>query len=147
MIEIGISPVAFSIGPLTVMWYGLMILLAISVLVIWMVREVRQGAQLTYDHVITAAVVGIPSGLVGARLLHVIDLWGYYSQHPAQIIGGSGLTIYGAVLGGALGVWVYSKFSDLNFGYFVDRLAPAVILAQAIGRVGCTVNGCCYGSF
>lgn len=146
MIEIGISPVAFSIGPLTVMWYGIAILLAVSVLVVWMIREVRQGARLSHDNIITAAVIAIPSGLVVSRLLHVIDRWGYYSQYPEQIIGGSGLTIYGAVLGGALGVWVYSRFSNFSYGYFVDRLAPAIILGQAIGRIGCTVNGCCYGS-
>jgi phosphatidylglycerol:prolipoprotein diacylglycerol transferase len=146
MIEIGISPVAFSIGPITVVWYGITILLAVLVLVMWMIREVRRGTRLTYDNVITAAVIAIPSGLVVSRLLHVIDRWGYFSQHPAEIIGGSGLTIYGAILGGALGVWVYSRFSNFGYGYFVDRLAPAIVLAQAIGRLGCTVNGCCYGS-
>jgi phosphatidylglycerol:prolipoprotein diacylglycerol transferase len=56
-----------------------------------------------------------------------------------------GLAIYGAVLGAALGVWVYSRFSKVSFGYFADMLAPGIILAQAIGRVGCTLNGCCYG--
>jgi phosphatidylglycerol:prolipoprotein diacylglycerol transferase len=79
-------------------------------------------------------------------LLHVIDRWGYYGQHPGQIVGGSGLTIYGAVLGAALGVWIYSKFSHSRFGYFADTAAPGIILAQAIGRVGCTINGCCYGA-
>ncbi|MBA7472146.1 Phosphatidylglycerol--prolipoprotein diacylglyceryl transferase [subsurface metagenome] len=93
-----------------------------------------------------AALVGIPSGIVLARLLHVIDRWDYYSQNLGQIIGGSGLTAYGAVLGAALGIWIYSKFSKLQFGYFADLVAPAVIVAQAvIGRIGCTINGCCYG--
>ncbi len=142
MIEIGIDPVAF----LGVRWYGIFIALAIIVIILWLVWQVRRGANLSYNTVFTAALVGIPSGIVLARLLHVIDLWDYYIQNPGQIIGGGGLTAYGAILGAALGIWIYSRFSKLNFGYFADLVAPAVILAQAIGRVGCTINGCCYGT-
>jgi len=73
-------------------------------------------------------------------------VWDYYGQNLGQIIGASGLTIYGAVLGAALAIWIYSKFSNFRFGYFADVVAPGIILAQAIGRVGCTINGCCYGT-
>jgi phosphatidylglycerol:prolipoprotein diacylglycerol transferase len=143
--EIGINPVAFTIGSVSVRWYGIMVALAVLTLILWAMREVRRGAKLSYDTVLNGALVGIPSGIIFSRLLHVIDLWDYYSQHPGQIIGGSGLTIYGAVLGTALGIWIYSRFSKVSFGYFADVLAPGIILAQAIGRVGCTLNGCCYG--
>ena len=142
MIEIGINPVAF----LNIRWYGIFIALAIMWIILWLVWQVRRGANLSYETVFTAALVGIPSGIVLARLLHVIDLWDYYIKNPGQIIGGGGLTAYGAVLGAALGIWIYSKFSKLQFGYFADLVAPAVIVAQAvIGRIGCTINGCCYG--
>ena len=145
MIEIGISPVAFTIGSISVAWYGIMIALAVLVLVLWMLREVRKGANLTNDTVLSTALVGIPSGVVFARLLHVVDRWDYYGQHLGQIVGGSGLTIYGAVLGAALGIWIYSWVRRISFAYLADVLAPGIILAQAIGRVGCTLNGCCYG--
>ena len=145
MITIGISPIAFTIGPISVAWYGIMVALAVLTVVLWVLREVRRGANLSYDTAINAALVGIPSGIIFARLLHVIDLWDYYSQHPGEIIGGSGLTIYGAVLGATLGIWIYSKIKKLPFGYFADLTAPGIILAQAIGRVGCVLNGCCYG--
>ncbi len=141
MIEIGIDPIAF----LGIRWYGIMIALAILVIVLWLLRQVRRGANLSYDTVVTAALVGIPSGIIFSRLLHVVDMWDFYSQNPGQIIGASGLSAYGAVLGAALGIWIYSRFSRLKFGYFADLAAPAIILAQAIGRVGCTINGCCYG--
>ena len=142
MIEIGIDPVAF----LSIRWYGIFIALGIIWIILWLVWQVRKGANLPYETVFTAALVGIPSGIVLARLLHVIDLWDYYSQNPGQIIGGGGLTAYGAILGAALGIWIYSRFSKLNFGYFADLVAPAVIIGQAvIGRIGCTINGCCYG--
>ncbi len=142
MITIGVSPIAF----LGVRWYGIMVALAVLVVVLWMVWEVRRGAKISYDTIFTAALVGIPSGVIISRLLHVIDMWDYYRQFPGQIIGGSGLTIYGAVLGATLGIWIYSKFSHFKFGYLADLLAPAAVLAQAVGRVGCILNGCCYGA-
>ena len=161
MIEIGINPIAFAIGSVEIRWYGIIVALAILVIIMWMVWQIKRGANLTYENIITAALVGVPSGVIIARLLHVIDniviakfhpelvIAGSvidYTQHPGWIIGGAGLTAYGAILGAALGVWAYSKFSKVNFGYFADILAPAVVLAQAvIGRIGCTINGCCYG--
>jgi len=142
LITISIDPIAF----LNIRWYGIFITLAIMWIILWTGWQIRTGAKISYDTLFTTALVGIPSGIVLARLLHVIDLWDYYSQNPGQIIGGGGLTAYGAILGAALGIWIYSKFSKLQFGYFADLVAPAVIVAQAvIGRIGCTINGCCYG--
>lgn len=144
MINIDINPVV-TIGPISIRWYGIMVTLAIIVLVLWMLREARRGANFSYDTVLTAALVGIPSGVVVSRLLHVIDRWDYYFQNPGEIIGAGGLTIYGAILGAALSIWIYSKFRNFQFGYLADRAALGLILAQVIGRVGCTLNGCCYG--
>ena len=141
MITISINPVAF----LGIRWYGVFVALAALVLVFWMLREVRRGAKLSYNTIFTAALVGIPSAIVFSRLLHVIDRWGYYSQNPAEIIGAEGLSFYGAILGAALGIWIYSKLSNFQFGYLADLIAPVIPLAQAIGRIGCTINGCCHG--
>jgi len=123
-----------------------MIALAVVVLIVWAMREVRRGANLSYDTILTAALVGIPSGVIISRLLHVIDRLDFYSRNPGLLWGFEGLTIYGAILGATLGIWIYSRFSKINFGYFADLLAPGVVLAQAVGRVGCTLNGCCYGT-
>ena len=162
MIEIGIDPVAFAIGAMSIRWYGIMIALGVTWLVVWMMWQARKGAKISYDTAFTAALVGVPSGIIISRLLHVVDnivvaklhpelaLAGYvvdYTQHPLQIIGGEGLTAYGAILGAALGVWVYSRLAKLEYGYLADLIAPAVMIAQAvIGRIGCTINGCCYGA-
>jgi phosphatidylglycerol:prolipoprotein diacylglycerol transferase len=157
LIEININPIAF----LTVRWYGICVALAIAVIVLWVAWQVKKGARVSYDTVFIAAIVGIPSGVVVSRLLHVIDniviaklhpelvLAGQvidYTQYPGQIIGGMGLTIWGAVLGAALGIWICSKFSRFKFAYLADLIVPGLILAQIIGRIGCTINGCCYGS-
>ncbi len=141
MITIGIDPVAFHIGNIAVGWYGIMVALAVITLLIWALVSVKKGSGLTYNTVINGAIVGIPSGVVFSRLLHVVDDWDYYFQNPGQILGGSGLSIWGAVLGAALGVWIYSRFSKISFGHLADVIAPGIILAQAIGRVGCTILG------
>jgi len=145
LISIGINPVAFTIGSISIRWYGIFVTLAILVVVSWALRQVRKQSKLSYDRVITAAMIAIPSGVIVSRLLHVVDRWSYYSQNPGQIVGTAGLTIYGAILGATVGIWIYCKLSHLQFGHLSDLLAPGVILAQAVGRVGCTLNGCCYG--
>jgi phosphatidylglycerol:prolipoprotein diacylglycerol transferase len=145
MIEININPIAF----LSVRWYGIIVALAILTLVVWVgwhVRKARRESRITLDTVFMAALVGIPSGVVVSRLFHVLDLWEYYSQHWNEIIGGMGLTIWGAILGAALGIWVYSKIARIKFGFLSDLITPGLVLAQIVGRIGCTVNGCCHGS-
>lgn len=157
---ININPIAFTIGTMEVRWYGIMIALGVMIMVLWVLREVGKGGVISYDSVFTAALIGIPSGIIVSRLLHVVDnivvaklhpelvLAGSvidYTQHLGLIIGGAGLTAYGAILGASLAVWIYSRVSKFQAGYLFDIVAPFVILAQAIGRVGCTINGCCYG--
>lgn len=144
MITISMSPIAFTIGAVSVRWYGVMIALGVLMLVLWMLREVRRGAKLSYDTIITVALVSIPSAIIISRLLYVIDRWVYVGD-PGPIWGFEGLTIWGAVLGATLGIWIYSKLSRFPFGYFMDLVALPTVLAQALGRVGCTINGCCYG--
>lgn len=161
MIEISISPIAFTIGSVSVRWYGIMIAIAIAVLVLWMVRQTTRTTKLSYEPVLTGALIALPSGIIVSKLLHVIDniviaklhpelaLVGSvidYTQHPSQIFSPAGLSIYGAIIGGMIGIWIYSRVSKFPYSHVFDLIVPGVILAQAIGRVGCTLNGCCYGA-
>jgi phosphatidylglycerol---prolipoprotein diacylglyceryl transferase len=143
---IGVDPVIFKIGPLSLSWYGLMVALAVMVVVAWIAWQARKTGSLNSDTVFTAALIGIPSGVIFSKVLHVIDQWGYYYQNPGKIISGEGLTIWGGILGATIGIWIYSVVSRrFKFSHFGDLIAPGIILGQAIGRVGCTLNGCCYG--
>jgi phosphatidylglycerol:prolipoprotein diacylglycerol transferase len=145
LITIGVNPIAFTLGGISVRWYGVMVALAVVVLILWVVWQIRRGANISYDSLLTVALIAIPSGIIISRLLHIIDLWSFYIANPGQLLGFGGLTIWGAILGATLGIWVYSRFTDFKFGYFMDLVTPGVLLAQVIGRVGCTINGCCYG--
>ena len=79
MITLDIDPVAFSIGSISIAWYGIFVALAVISLVVWALVAVKRGAKVSYETVINAAIVGIPSGIIFSRLLHVVDLWDYYS--------------------------------------------------------------------
>ncbi len=144
----GIDPVAFAVGPFIIRWYGIMVALAIAVIVAWAWRGAKR-AGISEEVIYTTALCAIPTGVIVSRLLHVIDLQVTgqedYFLHPERIIGFGGLTIFGAILGGALGGLIYSWVSRISFGQLADLVAPAIPLAQAIGRLGCLINGCCYG--
>lgn len=144
MITIDIPPVIFDLGFLELRWYGLMVALAIAVVVVWAWRAAKK-AGFPEEVIFSAALWAIPFGIVVSRLLHIIDQLDYYITHPGDLIGGGGLTIYGGILGATLGAWVYSKVKGLSFGRLADLTAPGIVIGQAIGRVGCTINGCCYG--
>jgi phosphatidylglycerol---prolipoprotein diacylglyceryl transferase len=66
-------------------------------------------------------------------------------QHPGQIIGSEGVAVYGAVFGVVLAFVVYSLVKKLNIWRVADMIAPGALVGMAIGRVGCFLNGCCYG--
>ncbi|MBC8276048.1 MAG: prolipoprotein diacylglyceryl transferase [Chloroflexi bacterium] len=140
MIDIGIDPVAFSI----VRWYGIMVVLAVVAVIVIALREAKR-VGLAEEHIYSVGLWAIIGGIIVSRLLHVIDKWNYYMANPAQIIGFEGLTVYGAVLGALLAVLIYCWVKKLSFWLIGDVIAPGAILGQAIGRIGCLINGCCYG--
>jgi phosphatidylglycerol---prolipoprotein diacylglyceryl transferase len=151
-IYVKLDPIAFSIGPLTVGWYGIMVALAVVTIVSWAVYWAKKDPELNPDKILNVALVGIPSGIIFSRILFLIDQTVIarthpelnaidFLKHPGLIIGGAGLTIWGAVLGAALGIWIYSKITRGSFVRVADMLAPGIILAQAVGRVGCTILG------
>ncbi len=134
----------FNVGPLTIGLYGLMIILGVIATLVVATIEARRRGELS-GHVLNMALIVIPLGVIGARLYHVIDKWEYYSQNLALIIGGRGLGIFGAVIGGALGVIIYTRWGKISTLRWMDIVAPGLILAQAIGRWGNFFNQELYG--
>jgi phosphatidylglycerol:prolipoprotein diacylglycerol transferase len=135
---------AFNLGPLTISLYGVMIatgVLAATGIAYLEARRYHDDAQ----HILNILLITLPLGVIGARLYHVIDQWAYYSQHPAQIIGGAGLGIFGAIAGGVIGLFIYTRWQKLSTLHWLDIIAPGLILAQAIGRWGNFFNQELYG--
>lgn len=122
-----------------------MVALAVATLLIWAWYFTTKKGGITTDQVMAAALFMIPLGLIGARVVHVIDKFGYYWDHPGEIFGFEGLAIYGTILGGIVGAWIYCRLRHIRLGPLADLVAPGAVLAQAIGRIGCIINGCCCG--
>jgi phosphatidylglycerol:prolipoprotein diacylglycerol transferase len=144
MITINVNPVAFSIGALDVRWYGIMVVLAVVAVIALAVMEARR-VGISDEHIYSVALWAIIGGVIMARLFHVIDKWDYYMANPSQIVGFEGLAVYGAVFGALVAVLIYCWVKKISFWLIGDVIAPGAILGQAIGRIGCTINGCCYG--
>ena len=91
----------------------------------------------------------IVGGFIGARLYHVLSSAGYYAQNPIDILKvyNGGLSIYGAVLGGIITLWVYTRLvtCHLSLVTLLDWLAPSVVLGQIIGRFGNLFNYEAFG--
>ena len=139
---ISMNPVLLSIGSLEIRWYGICVALAIVTVAFWTYMQAKKGAKISQDQILTGVIIGTICGIIGARLVHVIDEWSYYSNHMDQIIGGAGLAIYGGILGAALGLFIYSKFSNFKALYLFAVMAPVIALAHIVGRLGCLINGC-----
>ena len=145
MITISIDPVAFYIGSLEIRWYGIIVALAVMSLFLWMWRQITANKDRIPPVDPSVAIPAIASGFGMAKLFHVVDLWGYYSQNWGTIFSGSGLSVFGGIVGVSLFFWIYSRKRHYPFWFIADLAAPGTILAQAIGRVACTINGCCFG--
>ncbi|MFW2514141.1 prolipoprotein diacylglyceryl transferase [Demequina sp. SO4-13] len=140
----------FSLGPVTIHAYALCILAGIFVAV-WLTtrRWVERGGD--GDKVGDIVLWAIPFGIVGGRLYHVISTPGPYfgeggDPWAALEIWNGGLGIWGAVALGALGAFIGARRHGVSFTAFADAAAPAVLIAQAIGRLGNYLNQELFGS-
>jgi len=142
MITIHIDPILFSFGSLSISWHSLLMTIGIGVGV-WLPSRLTTRAGLSVDRLYTIALIGIPGGIIGARLVHVIDLWDVYMANPGNILAvqKGGLALYGGILGGILAVLIYAWIKKVSISEYADKLAPGMILAQAIGRIGDIING------
>jgi len=141
-----IDPVAFQIGPLQVHWYGIIIASAVFIAGLVGTRVARWLNENPDDGWSMLLIVMV-LGVVGARIYHVIHLWDYYAANPALIpqIWNGGLGIPGGVVGGAIGILLFTRYQGLNAARWMDVFAPSLLLGQVIGRLGNFVNQELYG--
>ncbi|MBI2305229.1 MAG: prolipoprotein diacylglyceryl transferase [Chloroflexi bacterium] len=148
MITIGIDPNLFQLGPFTVSWHGL--LTAVGVLFgVWLAVAIakRGNSGITEDDVYNMALWVVPGGIIGARLFHVVDKWGYYSLNPGAIFAlhDGGLAVMGGIFGGVVTWLVYSRVKGIAIAPLAAPAAFGLIVGQIIGRMGCIINGDAYG--
>lgn len=150
-------PSGFNIGPLTIHFYGILIMIGALAAAFVAARQAKRrgiSGEVVWD-MFPWLIIG---GIIGARLWHIltppasmveqgITTW-YYLTHPldALSIWKGGLGIPGAVIGGAIALWIYTRKRKMSFGMWADFAAPGLALAQAVGRLGNYVNQEVYGA-
>ncbi|QTI67507.1 prolipoprotein diacylglyceryl transferase [Gordonia polyisoprenivorans] len=138
------------LGPVPLRAYALCIIVGIIVAVWWGDRRwIARGGQ--PGEVLDIAIWAVPFGLIGGRIYHVLTDWSIYfgggGKSPIDVfkIWDGGLGIWGAVILGALGAWIGARRHGIRLPAFGDAIAPAILLAQAIGRLGNYFNQELYG--
>jgi phosphatidylglycerol:prolipoprotein diacylglycerol transferase len=140
-------PVLIKIGAISIFSWGFM--LAIAMLVaIWGVGRLFDREGYDREIVLDMVIVMIISGLIGARVLYITTFeWQTFLAHPLMFFDyrSGGLIWYGGFIGGFLGFVIYIWKKGLSFWQMADIYSPYTALGYAIVRIGCFLNGCCFG--
>ena len=144
-------PILLRLGPVTLYAYGVALAAAFLTATGLAARTVRRlGAAvqpLTEPAMVSFCYCALLGGIAGGRLFYVVLHWEVFQFSWGEIpaLWEGGLVWYGGFLGGVAAGWLYCRLNRLSFLPVVDLLAPFIALGHAIGRIGCFLNGCCYG--
>ena len=141
------SPVIFELGPFALRYYGLFIALGIALATWLTARELERKG---YEGVLAldALIFVVPLGFIGARIYHVVTDYELYDDDPLPgvfEVWNGGLGIYGAVIGGFIGILIFARVRGISPLVLADAAAPGLVLAQAIGRWGNYFNQELFG--
>lgn len=139
-------PTLFEIGPFPVRSYGLLIAISFAIGIWWgRARAEKRGMDgLVFTDLVVAILI---ASVLGARLAYVIPFWSEYAGDPLRVfkLWEGGLTLYGGIFGAIAGSIVFCAWKKVSFWLAADICAPLVALGIGITRVGCFLNGCCFG--
>ncbi|HVW41484.1 MAG TPA: prolipoprotein diacylglyceryl transferase [Amycolatopsis sp.] len=140
----------WNLGPIPIRAYALCIIVGIIIAIWWGERRWQQRGG-TKGTIIDIAVWAVPFGLIGGRLYHVItDWWRYFGagKNPVQAlyIWDGGLGIWGAIALGGVGAWIGCRRKGIPLPAVADAIAPGIVVAQAVGRIGNYFNQELYGA-
>jgi phosphatidylglycerol:prolipoprotein diacylglycerol transferase len=140
------NPVAFQIGSFEVRWYGILIAFGVIAAIILTGYNCKKK-NLDFDVILDAFFIAFPTAIVGARAYYVIFEFENYKNNLIDVfnIRKGGLAIHGGLIGAFIAVYIFSKVKKIELLKYLDIVAPAIILAQAIGRWGNFMNGEAHG--
>ena len=126
--------------------YGFMVMCGFLLALFFLQRRARR-AGIDPEHIMDAAIALLLGGILGARAFFVIQNWPFFRDAPLEIIrlDKGGLVFYGGLIGGGLALLVVMRRRSLPLARTLDLLAGVVPLGHSIGRIGCFLNGCCFG--
>ncbi len=141
-------PILFHIGRFGLPTYGF---LAATALLIGLSLNVRSARRIGIDpeHAWNLGILVVVAGIIGAKVLYIVNDWSNYSKHPGEIFSLATLQAGGVFSGGLLGALLagawYMRRYNMPLLATCDAFAPGLALGHAIGRLGCFSAGCCYG--
>jgi phosphatidylglycerol---prolipoprotein diacylglyceryl transferase len=141
-------PIALELGPLPIHWYGVMVALGFLA-GLWTASRRGVSAGVAAEKVIDLGPWLIVGAIVGARTLYVISYWREQFAGASFLevfkVWNGGLVFYGGLVGATLASVLYIRRMKLPLWKLADILAPSIALGYVFGRIGCLLNGCCYG--
>jgi phosphatidylglycerol---prolipoprotein diacylglyceryl transferase len=134
-------PELFKIGPFTVYSFGLMLAVAFIVASYFLTKEIeRRGLDPNIATTIT--FLAMIFGIVGSKLLDLIENWDRFIAHPIDMaFSPGGLTFYGGLILAIIVIWIYVSRKKIPFLVIADATSPSLALAYGIGRIGCHLAG------
>ncbi len=137
----------FGIQGLNIAWYGVIIACGL-LLGIWLATHRAKKRGWSSDLVLDFILLAVPLAIIGARTYYVAFEWDYFAANPSKIIAinEGGLAIYGAVIGGFLAAFLFSRAAKFPFLKLIDLVIPSLILGQAMGRWGNFINQEAFGA-
>ncbi len=142
------QPVLFSLGPFHLYSFGLMVALGVFISIFFMVRIARRDKFPPHPNdVYDLVFLTVFGGFLGARLFYIFQNRAGYAQNPWQMFAfwEGGIIFYGGVVGSLTALFIFARWKGQSLLKILDFLLPFVALTHAFGRIGCFLNGCCYG--
>ena len=142
------DPIAFQLGGFAIHWYG--VLVALGFLAgLWTASRRAPLGGIPADRIADLGPWLIAGGILGARLLYVLTYWNTaFAGRPwyeVLMIHKGGLVFYGGLIGATLATVIFARLKKIPLWALADVLAPSISLGQVFGRLGCLMNGCCFG--
>jgi phosphatidylglycerol:prolipoprotein diacylglycerol transferase len=146
-LEFDINPIAFSIGNIHIHWYGIIIACGLLLAVVYAYFSSKRF-NVDWNKLLNCVLVGVITGIIGARIYYVLFRLDYYTAHPSEIImiSNGGLAIYGGIIGGLLGGCITAKIMKMKIMPILDVAVLGFLIGQGIGRWGNFFNQEAFGT-
>ncbi len=141
-------PVLFKIGSFSLHTYGLILMIGVVLGLYWAARRAPRF-HVNPDIIMDSAIWTVVLGVIGARVVYIVQEWDHFRQ-PAYrgelfSLQFSGLTSFGGIVFGFIALVLWCRWKKAPVWSVLDTFGAPLLVAQAIGRIGCLANGCCHG--
>lgn len=137
--------ILFTIYGIPIHSYGLMMAIGFS-LGLWRAAKVGEKRGISADKISNLALIVLISGVIGSRIVFIILNPSTENWSSFLAVWQGGLSFHGGVIFGILAAYIYAHIAKIPLAQSLDLLAPSVAIGYAFTRIGCFLNGCCYGA-